>query len=115
MQYTIKSSVLFAFLEAYVPEEQDPEENVTDIFLYVQDSTTAIDFYILQYSSQYGDMLALVDPIFDPLVLDLELVNIDSLDTHRLFIKVFKKKSPLNLEAIKNHILPTKYLIPVRK
>jgi ferritin len=69
MQYTNKSSVLFNFLKAYVPEEIDPEEDVTDIFLYVQNVTTAIDFYVLQYSSEFGDMLALVDPLHDPQVL----------------------------------------------
>jgi hypothetical protein len=108
MQYTNNSSVLFNFLKAYVPEE-----DVTDIFLYVQDVTIAIDFHVLQYSSEFGDMLALVDSLHDPQVLELEYVYIDSFNTHHLFIKVHRRKSPLTLEEIKNRILPLKYMIPV--
>ena len=110
MQYTHKSFVLSKFLKHYVPEE-----STADIYLYIQDVTTDIDFYVIEYDSQYGDMVALVDPIPDPMILDLELVNVDSLDGHRLFIKVFKKNSPLKLEEVQNRILPLKYMIPARK
>ena len=83
MQYTNKVSVLRNLLLKHVPVDE-PESTDTNLYLYIQDCSASLDYYVMAQSSEFMDMFALVDALQNPYVLDLEYVPLSELEGHKL-------------------------------
>ena len=111
MKFTNDSKVLRNLLIQNVPVEVD-DVNQNKVVLYIQDVTTYIDYYIISWSPELNDFLALVDPLHTDNVLDLEHVPLSFLKDSRLFYKVYPKSKQYNWKKKYEELLPVKYGIP---
>lgn len=97
MQYTNNIAVFRRFVETYVPRtaEDDPP-----IYIYVQDTSQSVDFYLISYSSVCDTFLAVTDLLPSESGLDIEDVPLSCLENHHLFIHVYRMNHRPKLSEI---------------
>lgn len=92
MQYTNKVSVLRNLLLKHVPVDE-PESTDTNLYLYIQDCSACLDYYVMAQSPEFMDIFALVDALQNPYVLDLEYVPLSELEGHKLYYRIYRSDS----------------------
>lgn len=60
------------------------------VFMYLQDLTQKIDYYILGYNPTCNAFLALVDPLYDSTYCLIEEAALQYFEEHPTFYKVYK-------------------------
>ena len=94
MKYTVSLPEITKVIMTNAPQELPGDEKESLVSIYIQDCTAHIDFYIMSWHRESGCFFALVDPLPDPQVLDLEYVSFSFLRDHDLFYSVYPKKKP---------------------
>ncbi|HIE2713078.1 hypothetical protein FYJ51_10145 [Erysipelotrichaceae bacterium Oil+RF-744-GAM-WT-6] len=112
MKYTVSLPEITKVIMTNAPQELPGDEKESPVSVYIQDCTAHIDFYIMSWHRESSCFFALVDPLPDPQVLDLEYVSFSFLRDHDLFYSVYPKKKRPRYKKIYNRILPMKYEIP---
>lgn len=108
MQYTNKVSVLRNLLLKHVPEDE-PESTDANLYLYIQDCSACLDYYVMAQSSEFMDMFALVDALQNPYVLDLEYVPLSELEGHKLYYRIYRSDSRPQYDMIYAQLHDYKY------
>ena len=88
MKYTVSLPEITKVIMTNAPQELPGDEKESLVSIYIQDCTAHIDFYIMSWHRESGCFFALVDPLPDPQVLDLEYVSFSFLRDHDLFYSV---------------------------
>ncbi len=77
MKYTASlpeiRKVIMTNAQRELPEDAE-NEKAPPVSIYIQDCTSHIDFYVISWHKESDCFFALVDPLPDPQVLDLEYV-----------------------------------------
>lgn len=109
MKRTQDIRTVLRLLNQYVPVSDSSAGNVV---LYIQDVTTHIDYYIIDWFPALKDFFALVDPLHYDNVLDLEYVSVYSLEDSTLFYEVYPEKKQIHWKQKYKQLLPLKPGIP---
>lgn len=109
MLYTQDIHVLRNQIVLNVPsldEELDCDTRL--VFMYLQDLTHMIDFYILGYDPKCDTILALVDPLFDSTYCMVEEAALSSFVDHHVYFKVYKRSQRIHYSLIKEMLMNPK-------
>lgn len=115
MQYIHSIKTLRSLIIRTVPAEEGAEDVCASAFLYLQDCTNFIDYYIFSYSRFYDEVMALIDPLSDSATLELGHVPIASLEYCTVYYHVYRQSQRPSLTEIKAMLMPLKYRIPQTK